>query len=163
MYSQFVRLPLLCALFTAIGFVYGCSGLKTYPDNYSKNLQIKTTTDSGSMFSSVKASLHIYSVNSNCEGSYQGTVKLDQPNKAVGIPDNKTSYLAFDFDSSTFLGSTSSSISYETLLKPRTGYQYDIEVTYIDDLYNVIIKEVNPKKRSAREIDPVHLANCSKI
>lgn len=157
------RFPLLCTLFTAIIFLYGCSGLKSYPDNYSKNLQIKTTTDSGSMFSSVKASLHIYSVNTNCEGSYLGTVKLDQPNKEVGIPENKTSYLAFDFDSSTFLGGRSSSISYETLLKPRPGYSYNIEVSYIDDLYNVIIKELNPKKRSTREIDPIHLANCNKI
>ncbi|HEY9052167.1 MAG TPA: hypothetical protein VIQ03_11520 [Gammaproteobacteria bacterium] len=163
MQSHLYRRHLLIAAITAISFLYGCSGLKSYPNNHNKNLQIKTTTDSGSMFSSVKASLHIYSVNTNCEGSYQGTVKLDQPDKAVGIPENKTSYLAFDFDSSTFLGGSSSSISYETLLKPRPGYQYDIEVSYIDDLYNVIIKEMAPNKRSSREIDPIHLANCNKI
>lgn len=163
MNSLLNRWTYLCIAFTAISLLNGCSGLKTYPDNFNKNLQIKTTTDSGSMFSSVKASLHIYSVNTNCEGSYLGTVKLGQPDKAVGIPENRTSYLAFDFDSSTFLGGRSSSISYETLLKPRPGYSYNIEVSYIDDLYNVIIKEVNPKKRSSREIDPIHLANCNKI
>ena len=153
----------VCASFTLCSLLYGCSGLKTYPNIHNKNLNIKTNTDSGSMFSSVNASLHVYTVNANCETSYQGTIELDQPIKDVGLPENKLSYLTFDFDSSSFLGSRSSSISYETLLKPRPGFIYDVAVSYIDDLYNVVIKEIHAKKRSSREIDPIPLAKCNKI
>jgi hypothetical protein len=35
----------------------GCSGLKPYPDTFEKNLHLHTQTDSGSLFSSVRAAI----------------------------------------------------------------------------------------------------------
>jgi hypothetical protein len=141
-------------------FLTGCSGIKTYPDHLEKNLYITTTTESGSFFSSVNASVDIYQLNTDCSLDYQGTVKLDKASVSVGIPYDKHSYLVFGFASSSFLASTSGSITYETILKPRRNYRYMINVSYIDDIYNVEIRENHPSKKLSRNIDTVGLSAC---
>lgn len=150
----------LLALILCAGFFSGCSGIKPYPNNLDKNLYITTTTESGSVFSSVNASLDIYQVKPDCTLNYQGTVKLDTNSKSVGIPANDPSYLVFGFTSSSFLASNSGNISYETLLKPRKGYHYLITASYIDDIYNVQIRETDPRRKTSRDIDTAGLNNC---
>lgn len=147
---------------SALVLLTACSGLKTYHEATNKNLNITTKTDSSSVFSSVDTMLHIYSLNNNCEVSYAGTVKLTSPVMKVGIPDNKTNYLEFEFASSGMFYSHSSSISADTILKPKPGFSYDIEVSYIDDLYNVVIHEKNSNKSKPRELDLQPLASCIK-
>jgi hypothetical protein len=151
----------IIALLLTSNFLTGCSGIKTYPNNLDKNLYITTTTESGSFFSSVNSALDIYLVNRDCSLAYQGTIKLDKASVTVGIPTDKSSYLVFSFASSSFLANSSSSISQETLLKPRKGYRYKINVSYIDDIYNVEIRETHPRKSTSREIDTVRLNTCT--
>jgi hypothetical protein len=145
-----------------LGFIFltGCTGIKTYPNNLEKNLYITTTTESGSFFSSVNATVDIYQVNTDCSLGYQGTVKLNKASVSVGIPYDKRSYLVFGFASRSFLASTSGSITYETMLKPRRNYRYTINVSYIDDIYNVEIREIHPRKKAARNIDTAGLSAC---
>jgi hypothetical protein len=47
-----------------------------------------------------------------------------------------------------------------TLLKPRTGYRYDIEVTYRDDIYNVVIREYRTGKSEGRDIALRRVDTC---
>jgi hypothetical protein len=155
-----VKQEALLVLLLGLAFLTGCSGVKTYPNNLKKNLYITTTTESGSFFSSVNAAYDIYRVKTACTLEYQGTVELDKPSLSVGGPPDKLSYLVFGFSSSSFLASTSGSISYETLLKPRKGYRYKINVSYIEDIYNVEIRETHPRKSTSREIDMAGLNNC---
>lgn len=145
-----------------LGFVFltGCSGVKTYPNNLEKNLYITTTTQSGSFFSSVNTAVDIYQVRPDCTLDYQGTVKLDKAAVSVGIPYDKRSYLVFNFASKSFLANTSGSITHETILKPRRYHRYMIDVSYIDDIYNVEIRETHPRKKSSREINTVSLVAC---
>ena len=100
-----------------------------------------TTTESGSFFLSVNTSVDIYLVNRDCSLEYEGTIKLDKASVSVGIPPDKSSYLVFGFASSSFLANSSGDISYETLLKPHKGYRYLIKASYINDIYNVEIRE----------------------
>jgi len=151
----------LLVLLLGFGFLTGCSGIKTYPNNLDKNLYITTTTESGSFFSSVNAALDVYLVNRDCSLEYQGTIKLEKTSVNVGIPTDKSSYLVFGFASSSFLANSSGSISQETLLKPRKGYRYKINVSYIDDIYNVDIRETHPRKSTSREIETVGLNTCT--
>ena len=145
-----------------VGFLVGCSGIKSYPNTLAKNLHIQTETDSGSFFSSVRAAVNIYRVDARCQLEYQGTVDLDESSVAVGIPSDRSSYLVFDFASSSFLANSRSSISYETLLEPVAGYNYDIEVSYIDDIYNVEIRETHPFKSVNRDIELKDLNACQR-
>lgn len=150
---------IVSALLTS-SILMGCSGIKSYPNNLAKNLAITTTTEAGSIFSSVKASVDIYQINTDCSLDYQGTVKLDKASTSVGVPSDKPSYLVFGFASSSFLASSSGNITYETVLKPRKGYHYLINASYIDDIYNVEIREVHPRKNTSRNIDILALNSC---
>lgn len=142
-----------------VGLVAGCSGIKPYPNMLEKNVQIRTTTETGSTFSKIRVAIDIYRVDAQCKLEYQGSVNLDQPLIAVGLPPDRLTYLVFSFTNSTFLGGAGSTIGQQTLLKPRAGNSYDIAVSYKDDMYNVVIRENRPKSVS-REIQLVRLTAC---
>ncbi len=141
------------ALALAVGLLGGCSGMKPYPNSLEPNLQIRTETKSGSVFSGVRAAVGIHRVDERCQIEYLGTVDLDKPTVAVGIPADRASYLVFDFASSSFLGGTRSRITQETVLRPRPGYSYEIVASYKDDIYNVVIREVHPGTGASRAIE----------
>ncbi len=153
----------LVGLLAIIGLLVGCSGKFTYPDTLAKNLHIQTETESGSIFSSVRAALGVYQVDDQCKIEYQGTVDLDGRPVSVGIPSGRPSYLVFEFASSSFLANSRRSISYETLLLPVAGRDYDIKVSYMDDIYNVEIRESRPGDAVVRNIERKDLRACSSV
>ena len=109
----------------------------------------------------MRAAVGVYRVDERCQIEYQGTVDLDKPIVVVGIPADRASYLVFGFASSSFLGSARSTVNQETLLRPRPGYSYDIEASYKDDMYNVVIREVHPRTGASRAIELKRLNACS--
>ncbi|HZO01713.1 MAG TPA: hypothetical protein VFB93_10970 [Burkholderiales bacterium] len=144
------------ALAGALLLVTGCSGnLRPYPaDVAPKNLTVQTKT------SGVRAELDIHGVDAQCRAPYVGTVKLNQPSVSVGLPADAWSYLKFDFASSSFLRG-SHRMTKDTLLRTRAGHSYEIDVTYKDDIYNVVLRE-KPPRGPAREIPLRDLASCQK-
>ena len=147
----------------AIFLLSGCSNIKPYTNDMRKNLTVNTSTDSGSFFSSVNAYIDIYSVDSNCKGSYVGTVNLNKDSREVGIKENAVSLLSFRFTSSTFMGGTSSSTNYNTLLKPRRGYQYLATASYADDIYYVEVREKKSAADKGKELQQRELNECQKL
>jgi hypothetical protein len=147
-------------LLSVYSLLAGCSWIKTYQSLQHKNLHIETGTDSGSIFSKVRAAVDIYQVDESCKAEYEGTVQLNTPSVDLGIPSNRLSYLVFVFARSGVLSSTSSTITYSTLLLPHIDYNYDIKVSYIDDIYNVVIRETDPRKKKSREIERKDLNDC---
>jgi len=150
----------IIVLLSAYILLAGCSWIKTYQSTQPKNFHIETETDSGSIFSKVRAAVDIYRVNADCKTEYEGTVQLKTSSVNVGIPSNRLSYLVFVFARSGVLSSTSSTITYSTLLLPRIGNNYDIKVSYIDNIYNVVIRETDPHKKKSREIERKDLNDC---
>ena len=110
--------------------------------------------------SGVRAELDVHSVDAQCRAPYFGTVKLNQPSVAVGIPVDAWSYLKFDFASSSLLRG-SHRMTKDTLLRARAGHSYEIDVSYKDDIYNVVIRE-KPPRGPARELPLRDLASCPK-
>ena len=145
-----------------IFLITGCSGLKTYDSELDQNLQITTETDSGSMFSKVRAAVDIHTVKPDCSTEYAGTVQLDDQAKDIGIPPGRSSYLVFVFEKSGFF-SAETSTTYNTLIRPRTGYDYIAQVSYQENMYNVILNEVDPKNRKSREIATRGMNTCRPI
>lgn len=132
----------------------GCAGGKTYRDSYAtKNLSVRTA-------SSARAALGVHSVDAQCRIDYLGTVALDRPSAEIGIPAERWSYLVFDFSSSGWF-TKQTRITLETLLKPRAGYRYEADVTYRNDIYNVVIREQSPRG-GWREVQLLDLAACKK-
>lgn len=152
-YGQALTLLLVLSLLTA------CSGIKTYPNTMDKNLHVTTETDSGSVFSSLNTSVDIYQVKADCTIEYTGSVQLDSQSVDIGIPTERSSYLVFVFASSGFF-SNSSMTSYDTLLRPRKGYNYNAKVSYMDDIYNVVMQETPTHTTKNRVIDAKELAAC---
>ena len=142
--------------------VTGCSGLKTYNSDLEHNLQIKTATDSGSVFSSVQAAVDIHKVNPDCSTAYAGTVQLDDQSKDIGIPSGRSSYLVFVFEKSGFF-SAETSTTFNTLIRPRAGYQYIADVSYQENIYNVIINELGPGSRTQREMETRGMQTCRPV
>jgi hypothetical protein len=151
----------MLGLLVLVGLLAGCSGKFAYRNTLAKNLHIQTETDSGSVFSSVAAAVGIYRVDEHCKIEYQGTVDLDASSISVGIPSGRPSYLVFEFENASFLASSRRSISYETLLTPAAGRAYDIKVSYLDDIYNVEIRESRPGDGMVRDIRRKDLRTCS--
>ncbi len=142
------------------GLITGCSGLRPYVSDYEKNLYITTRTEASGFLASVDAAVDIYSVNSDCARQYQGTVDLRKTSVAVGLLPNTLSYLSFTFASSAFLANSHGTMSYDTVLVPRDGYDYDVNVSYIDNIYNVTIRERNPSNGESRELVATLLDSC---
>ncbi len=144
----------------AVSVLSGCSGIKTYPNDLDKNLHVRTTAESGSWFSSMRTAVDIHRVRADCATEYQGTVQLNKASIDIGIPPERWSRLVFVFASSSFLANSNSSITYETLLNPRAGHEYDLQVTYQDDIYNVSIHETKPGAPTSRKINHRPLSDC---
>jgi len=146
---------LICALVVA-----GCAADSRYAGLPEKNLVIRTETSSGSAFSSVRAVLGVHAVDAQCKLTYEGSVQLDQPLVSVGIPSGRLNYLVFRFATSSSLGGTRGSISRETLLRTRAGATYDVRVTYKDELYDVVIREIPARGGRAHEVELARLGAC---
>jgi hypothetical protein len=139
----------------------GCSSLRPYPSVTPENVVVKSALESGSILSSMRGSVHIHELDASCHSSYVGTVKLDRPSVALGLPAERASYLVFAFDGSSFIGGTTSSTSSGTVLKPRPGYRYEFAVTYKDNIYNVVLRESDPRRGASREVPRQELRGCS--
>ena len=146
----------------SILLLQGCSGLKPYPQQKTKNINISTEVDSGSFFSSVNAEVDFYTLDDYCAKSYQGTLKLDKEAIASGVKTNQQMELSFIFANSSFLGASNSSMSFPVYIKARKGFHYDFVVSYKDNIYNVILYETNTKTRKRRELDTQEDVNCKK-
>ena len=147
-------------LFCAASLLSACSGIKTYENGLLKNLHVQTATDSGSWFSRVHAAVDIHRVGDDCSIDYEGTVQLTEPTIDIGIPPDRWSHLVFVFASFSFWANRSGTITYETLLKPRPNYHYEVAASYRNDMYHVAIRERPPNRSTGRELDLLALSAC---
>ena len=154
--------PRIAAWLVGACVLAGCSSLKTYPDTSPKNLVVKTEASSGSMLGRTRVSVHIHEVDANCRTQYLGTVQLNEPTVEIGLPPGRLSFLEFSFYSSSFLGSSSGTISHDTLLRPRAGYTYAASARYTDGIYHVVILESGRRGKPGREIARRGLAECNR-
>ena len=143
-----------------IGLLTGCTGIKTYPNSLDKNLHVETATESGSWLSGIRTAVDIHRVEKNCATDYEGTVQLTESKTDIGIPPDRWSHLVFVFASSSFLANRNSTITYETLLKPKPHTHYAVAVSYKDDIFFVKIRETLPNRSAGREIESLPLSAC---
>lgn len=162
--STFTK-PVLLVLFT--GVLAGCAGLPPYRDNFPANLNIKASLSSPSVLytapltGNFKAELHVNAVDRRCQKNYRGSVKLDDAPASIGIPADQPSYLVFEFTGRSYsIRQANASSTYATLLTPRGGYQYDVAVTYADEMYSITVHERNPRGGARREVERRPFSAC---
>src|SRR5260221_6930879 len=104
----------------ALAGATGCSGLKTYPNEASKNVHVSTQVDP-----KVRAALHVHEVTGACTSRYQGTLALDRPALEVGIAAEQPTYLVVSFDTPSFMAARHPPpICART--PPLQGYEYEL-------------------------------------
>ena len=136
------------------GLATGCSNnVKPYNSTAPENLYIRAKTDSD-----VKAAIHIYAVDKACNLTYQGTVDVENNIKKAGIPIGKPSYLVISFSKSSFWSGQSSNMSQETLLEAKKGYRYEINLSYVDAIYDIELKRIHRKTGNFRAMELEGLA-----
>lgn len=148
-----INIALIALVFMTLS-LGGCATTRHYKDTLPHNLKVTSKIES------VKAALDIYSVGQQCKITYLGTVDIDQDLLEIGIATGKASYLVVSFTSSSFWSSSSGFTHYDISLLPRKAYRYLIDVSYIDNIYNVTVYEINQLSGEKREMEGKELQNC---
>ena len=123
----------------------GCEATRYYGGPPEKNLQVTTS------LSGTRAAMGVHRLD-QCTTYYEGVVDLDRPVVEVGLPIGRPTVLVFEFYSSGLLmGNTS--VKKEAMLLPRPGYRYEASAVYKDSLYDVQLREIDPRGGTARDLD----------
>jgi hypothetical protein len=159
-------LPKPVWLLLLAGVLAGCSGLPPYESDLPANLSINTKLSAPSVLltaplaGTFDADMHVTAVDRHCQKNYRGTVKLGSTAVKVGIPPDQLSYLVFEFSGRSLLTRGSASSTYTTLLTPRSGHHYDVDVAYADEMYSITVYERNPQSGLRRKVERRPFSAC---
>ncbi len=148
------------------GVLAGCSGLPPYESDLPANLNVRTKLSSPSVLltaplgGTFDAHMHVIALDRRCQKNYRGSVKLGNTAVSVGIPADQPSYLVFEFSGRSLLTRGSAGSTYATLLTPRSGHQYDVDVVYADEMYSITVYERNPRSGLRREVERRPFSAC---
>jgi hypothetical protein len=134
-----VRLVLLAAM--ALGLA-ACDVSQPYSGVAETNMQVRTNVTSG------RIALDVMSVSNRCETAYLGYVALDRPVVEIGLPVGRPSLLVFQFE-----GKGNTPIKKEVQVTPRTGNRYEATVTYKASIYDIELREIDPRAGTYHELD----------
>jgi hypothetical protein len=156
-------------LLLSAAMLAGCAGAPPpYQSDGPSNLNIRTKLSSPSVLltaplgGSFDATLHVTRVERDCRKNYRGSVRLDKPTVAVGLPADQPALLEFEFSGQSAPTRGGASSTYSTLLTPRGGYQYDVDVAYADRAYSITVHERNPRTGARREVERRPFRDCAK-
>jgi hypothetical protein len=154
-------------LLLSAGIVAGCAGgSPSYKSDSPPNLNIRTKLSSPSVLltgpgGSFEAQMHVTSVDRNCQKSYRGAVRLDSATLAVGLPADQAAFLEFEFSGRFAPARGEATSTYSTLLTPRSGHQYDVDVVYADKAYSITVHERNPHTGARRGVERRPFRACA--
>lgn len=93
--------------------------------------------------------LDVYSLNASCNTRYEGYVALDKPAVEIGLPAGKPTLLVFEFRR----GQDAHSIKKEVQISPRAGNRYEANVAYKSAIYDIELREIDPRTGTDLELD----------
>lgn len=135
--------------------ISGCaSNYKPYQTNLTHNIEVKSNTEA------IRATLEIYNIKKECNAEYQGVLELDEEIITLGVPDNQPSHLVVGFSERSLLGHSSRYFYSEFTLIPRSDYHYLVDVYYIDDIYDVLLYEINQSSGKKQKLNIKEMRIC---
>lgn len=154
-------------IYTVILFAFvltGCVSYEHYRSDAPDNVIINNNVDDDFTFGSVKTTITVKKIQPDCTGlDFVGNILLgdDEKVKNIGIPVNQPTHiqvnlLKLSLSSSSHIGGES------TILIPKKGETYLIDVYYKDRFYEVKFKKKKGKGR-AKVFAPVPLAQCRSV
>lgn len=137
--------------------VTSCSNIKPYEMHGKNNLIASSKTDDD-----VEAAIDIYHVDKACKYNYKGTITLENGINKISLTENRLNYLVVSFSTSSFWASSSSSMSQDMMIKPNKNYNYKLDLSYIDNIYNVELKKTKLRSKKTIEVDITAGHKCLK-
>jgi len=131
----------LPAAILALCLLAGCCDKHPYEGAAYKNLQVRAVSSSGSV------ALDVYSLDAKCSATYEGYVVLDRPVVEVGLPAGRPSLLVFEFHNPKVANKK------ELQVAPRATYRYEIRATLKEAIYDIELREIDPRSGADRELD----------
>ena len=131
-------------VFVAALMLAGCAS--QYPNTYDKNIIVNLTMEKPGLLTTAKAVIGVNDMSADCKIEFLGKVDLvNGPNK-VGLAPGQLTNLVLDMSLDTF-GGPSRGIRRTTWFKPAAGKQYEIDVSYIDSMFDLRLYEITGSKR----------------
>lgn len=109
----------------------------------------------GGLFSSVDVVAGVNDLDSRCEPHYRGMIEIKPGENKLGLAPGVLTYLQVDIAHKR--PGQSSLDSRGTMIKPVSGKKYQVEINYIDDMYDFRLFEISGVKRK-----PLKLKSVSK-
>ncbi len=154
-----IKRVIACSLVGSL--LFGCSSTPHYADNnFEKNVTINLTMDESSgLFSSVDVAAGINDYDDACQHHYRGFVELVPGENKIGLAPGVLTYLMVEITHSRFR--KTSRFSRGTMIQPKRGRQYVVDINYADSMYDFRVYEVRGSKRKELKLvsDPACRTN----
>lgn len=138
-----------------------CSSVRTYPADGPFNLQVQTTTESGSFLRDVTVAVDIHRVKPGCGLEHLGRRQLGETVQELKLPVGVPLYLEFIFLKSGRWVKGSSVVRHDTLMTAKAGFHYAARVRYLNGLYEVVVHEASTGQAPARVVERRPLDRCT--
>ena len=76
----------------------------------------------------MRGAMHVHEVDGACRTQYLGSVQLDQPSIALGLPPERLSYVVVSFEGSSFLGGSRTATSDARIWRIRVSLPRGVEI-----------------------------------
>lgn len=109
-------------------------------------------------FTSVDIVAGVNNLNAKCDGDYRGYIDLVPGKNKLGLKPGQLAYIVVVVVKSASGGSSSS--SHEVMIKPKKGIQYELDVNYVENMFDMNLYEVRKSKR--KKMPPLGVCKPSK-
>ena len=155
------RCPFRGIVLLASAWLTACSSVRTYPTDGPFNLQVQTSTESGSILRDVTVAVDIHKVGPGCAREHLGRRQLGDTVQELRLPVGVPLYLEFIFLKSGRWVNDSSMVRHDTLLTARAGHRYTAQVRYLNGLYEVVVHEAAAGQTRARVVERHQPDRCT--
>lgn len=134
------------ASFLVGAILLGCASTPRYTSSHDENVTINVDVEGGGLFTSVDVVAGVNDLGADCQPHYRGMVELSPGANPIGLAPGVLTYLMVEVAHSR--PGASGSYGRGTVLRPLPGKQYEVDVTYHDDMYDFRLFEVSGSTRN---------------
>lgn len=131
--------------------IAGCASAR-YQDRQEKNVTIHVKLGKEGLFTSTEIVAGINDIAPDCSSSYRGYIPLRAGANELGLATGQRTYLMVEIEQSKFR--QKSSFSRGVLFTPGQGRKYEVEVAYVDEMFDLRLYEAAGKTRKPLDVVP---------
>lgn len=139
-------------LFMALvsGLLFGCA--THYPNTLDKNLTVNINLEkNGGILTSAEAVAGVNEIGKDCSNDYKGFVELEPGANEIGLALGQPTLLLVEISHSTF-GGGDRSVQRGAMITPKAGSRYQIDVNYVDAMFDFRLYEVGRSGKKPLEV-----------